>query len=69
MRLIRDGQAFLARFSLLLLLSGCGEAEQVAEQCRSLDARNSVVKIFSDDENNALAVCGNTQGFEFSLSR
>jgi len=54
MRLIRDGQAFLARFSLLLLLSGCGEAEQVAEQCRSLDARNSVVKIFSDDENNAL---------------
>jgi hypothetical protein len=48
------GQAFLARFSLLLLLSSCGEAEQEAEQCRSLDARSSVVKIFSDDENNAL---------------
>jgi hypothetical protein len=48
------GQAFLARFSLLLLLSSCGEAEQEAEQCRSLDVRSSVVKIFSDDENNAL---------------
>ena len=54
MRLIREGQAFLARFFVLLLLSGCGEAEQEAEQCRSLDARSSVVKIFSDDENNAL---------------
>ena len=52
MRLIREGQvrerqAILASFSLLLLLSGCGEAEQVAEQvaeheCRSLDARSSV---------------------------
>ena len=48
------GQAFLARLSLLLLLSSCGEAEQEAEQCRSLDVRSSVVKIFSDDENNAL---------------
>jgi hypothetical protein len=54
MRLIREGQAFLTRFFVLLLLSGCGEAEQEAEQCRSLDARSSVVKIFSDDENNAL---------------
>jgi len=60
MRLIREGQvrerqAILASFSLLLLLSGCGEAEQVAEhECRSLDARSSVLKIFSDDENNAL---------------
>jgi len=54
MRLIREGQAFLARFSLLLLLSSCGEAEEEAEQCRSLDARSSVLKIFSDDENNAL---------------
>ena len=54
MRLIREGQAFLTRFFVLLLLSGCGEAEQEAEQCRSLDVRSSVVKIFSDDENNAL---------------
>jgi hypothetical protein len=54
MRPIREGQAFLSRFSVLLLLSSCGEAEQEAEQCRSLDTRSSVVKIFSDDENNAL---------------
>ena len=54
MRLIREGQAFLTRFSLLLLLSSCGEPEQEAEQCRSLDARSSVLRIFSDDENNAL---------------
>jgi hypothetical protein len=55
MRLIREGQEFLARFFLLLLLSGCGEADQGAEQaCRSLGARSSVLKIFSDDENNAL---------------
>jgi len=54
-KLIREGQAFLARFFLLLLLSGCGEADQVAEhECRSLDARSSVLKIFSDDENNKL---------------
>ena len=57
MRFIREGQAFLARFFLLLLLSGCGEADQVAEhECRSLDARSSVLKIFSDDENNALVI-------------
>ncbi|MFB9265012.1 hypothetical protein ACFFWD_17915 [Bradyrhizobium erythrophlei] len=55
MILIREGQAFLARFFLLLLLSGCGEADQVAEhECRSLDVRSSVLKIFSDDENNKL---------------
>jgi hypothetical protein len=55
MKLIREGQAFLARFFLLLLLSGCGEADQVAEhESRSLDARSSVLKIFSDDENNKL---------------
>jgi hypothetical protein len=55
MRLIKEGQVFLLRFFLLLLLSGCGEADQLAEhECRSLDARSSVLKIFSDDENNAL---------------
>jgi len=35
----------------LLLLSGCGEAEP---ECGSFDARNSVIKIVSDDSNNAL---------------
>jgi hypothetical protein len=35
----------------LLLLSGCGGAES---ECDSLDTRNSVVKIVSGDNNNAL---------------
>jgi hypothetical protein len=35
----------------LLLLSGCGGAES---ECGSLDTRNSVVKIVSGDNNNAL---------------
>jgi hypothetical protein len=38
-------------FAALLLLTGCGEAEP---QCDSLDTHNSVVKIISDDSNNAL---------------
>lgn len=38
-------------FSVLLLLNGCGGAEP---ECDSLDAHNSVVKIISDDSNNAL---------------
>lgn len=38
-------------FSVLLLLNGCGEAEP---ECDSLDTQNSVVKIISDDSNNAL---------------
>jgi hypothetical protein len=55
MRPIREGQALLARFVLLLFLSGCGEADQMAGQaCRSLDARSSVLKVFSDDQNNKL---------------
>jgi hypothetical protein len=55
MRPIRERQALLARFVLLLFLSGCGEADQRAGQaCRSLDARNSVLKVFSDDQNNKL---------------
>lgn len=37
---------------VLLLLSGCGV---VGPECDSLGARNSVVKIASDDSNNALA--------------
>jgi hypothetical protein len=37
--------------SVLLLLNGCGEAEP---ECDSLDTRNSLVKIISEDSNNAL---------------
>ena len=37
--------------SVLLLLSGCGGAEP---ECDSLDTRNSLVKIISNDSNNAL---------------
>jgi hypothetical protein len=55
MRRTREGRVLLACFALVLSLSGCGEADQVAEhQCRSLDARHSVLKILSDDEYNAL---------------
>ena len=35
----------------MLLLNGCGGAEP---ECDSLDTHNSVVKIISDDSNNAL---------------
>jgi len=38
-------------FSVLLLLNGCGGPEP---ECDSLDTLNSVVKIISDDSNNAL---------------
>ena len=38
-------------FIASLLLSGCGGA---GPECDSLDTRNSVVKIVSDDNNNAL---------------
>jgi hypothetical protein len=53
MKLIRKGQEFLARFFLLLLLSGCGD-RAAEHECGSLGARSSVLKIFSEDENNAL---------------
>jgi hypothetical protein len=41
----------LALCWLLLLLNSCGGTEP---ECDSLDARNSVVKVISDDSNNAL---------------
>ena len=51
MKFFREQEALLGCFSVLLLLSGCGGAES---ECDSLDTRNSVVKIVSDDSNNAL---------------
>ena len=38
-------------FPVLLSLSGCGEA---GPECGSLDARNSVIKLVTDDRNNRL---------------
>jgi hypothetical protein len=51
MELFREEQRVLGCFSVLLLLSGCGGAEP---ECDSLSTRNSIVKIVSDDNNNAL---------------
>jgi hypothetical protein len=41
----------VACLSVLFLLSGCGETES---ECDSSDIRNSIVRFFSDDNNNAL---------------
>jgi hypothetical protein len=52
MKLLRKEQPLvLWWFSASLLLSSCGGA---GPECGSLDARNSVVKIVSDDDNNKL---------------
>jgi hypothetical protein len=52
MKLLSKEQSFvLWCFSASLLLSGCGGA---GPECGSLDARNSVVKIVSGDNNNKL---------------
>ena len=52
MRLFRKQQSLvLWCFTASLLLSRCGGA---GPECGSLDTRNSVVKIVSDDNNNAL---------------
>jgi len=52
MKLLRKEQSLvLWCFSASLLLSSCGGA---GPECGSLDARNSVVKIVSDDNNNKL---------------
>ena len=40
----------IRRDTVLLFLHGCGGA---GPECDSLDARNSVVKMLSDDSNNA----------------
>jgi hypothetical protein len=52
MKHLREGQVVLGCLSVLLLLSGCGGTEP---ECDSPDARNSVVKIVSEDGKNALA--------------
>jgi hypothetical protein len=52
MKLLRKERSLvLWCFSASLLLSSCGGA---GPECGSLDARNSVVKIVSDDTNNKL---------------
>jgi hypothetical protein len=51
MKLFPEGRTVLGCCPALLLLSGCGEAPP---ECGSLDARNTVVKVISDDSNNAL---------------
>jgi hypothetical protein len=51
MKLFREGRTVLRCFPVLLLLSGCGEA---TPECDSLDARTTLIKIISDDSNNAL---------------
>jgi flagellar basal body-associated protein FliL len=47
----REGRTVLGCLPVLLLLSGCGGA---TPECDSLETRNTVVKIVSDDSNNAL---------------
>ena len=51
MKHFREGRSALGFLPVLLLLSGCGGATL---ECDSLDARNTVVKIVSDDSNNAV---------------
>ena len=51
MKLFPEGRTVLRCFPVLLLLSGCGEA---TPECDSLDTRHTVIKIISDDSNNAL---------------
>jgi hypothetical protein len=51
MKPVREGRKALGCFSALLLLSGCGGPEP---ECGASDTRNSIVKIVSDDHNNAL---------------
>jgi hypothetical protein len=46
-----EGPSFLECLPVLFFLSGCGGA---APECDSMDARNAVVRIVSDDSNNAL---------------
>jgi hypothetical protein len=50
-----ERQALLALAFLLLSLSCCAEEDQAAEHlCGSLETRSSLLRIYSDDQNNAL---------------
>jgi hypothetical protein len=51
MRHLRERQAFMGIVPVLLLLSGCGEAES---DCNSADSRAAVIKSISGDSHNAL---------------
>ncbi|MGY8664893.1 hypothetical protein Q3C01_21395 [Bradyrhizobium sp. UFLA05-109] len=51
MKHFREAQPVLGCLPVLLLLSSCGGATL---ECESLDTRTAVVKIVSDDSNNAL---------------
>jgi len=51
MKHFREGKSILGCLPVLVLLSGCGGA---TPECDSLDTRSAVVKIVSDDSNNAL---------------
>ncbi|HWX04186.1 MAG TPA: hypothetical protein VN065_00080 [Bradyrhizobium sp.] len=50
-RHVRERRLAFGCLPVLLLLSGCGGTEP---ECDSLDTRNSVIKVVSDDSNNAL---------------
>ena len=55
MKHFREGQTVLGWLFVLGLLSDCsGSGSSAGPECDSPDARNSVVKIVSDDSNNAL---------------
>jgi hypothetical protein len=51
MKLFREEHRILGCFSVLLLLGGCGGAEP---ECDSEESRKSVVRIVSDNNDNAL---------------
>ncbi|MBV9459533.1 MAG: hypothetical protein JO141_18715, partial [Bradyrhizobium sp.] len=51
MRYWRERRAFMGIFPVLLLLSGCGEAEP---DCNSADSRAAVIGSVSGNSNNAL---------------
>ncbi|THD59613.1 MAG: hypothetical protein E7813_24675 [Bradyrhizobium sp.] len=55
MKHFREGQTVLGCLFALGLLSDCsGSGSGAGPECDTADARNSVVKIVSDDSNNAL---------------
>jgi hypothetical protein len=68
MTYFRERQTVLWSLPVLLLLSGCGET---GPECGSLEARNSVLKIVSDDSGNALVgyAAKNSSAVEASVNR